>query len=41
MSSRTDNLTHLLNQWATGDQGAEDKVFPLIYRELRESPAVR
>lgn len=35
MSARTDEVTELLNQWANGDHEAGDKVFPLVYRELR------
>lgn len=35
MSARTEQVTDLLNQWANGDQGAGERVFPLVYRELR------
>jgi RNA polymerase sigma factor (TIGR02999 family) len=35
VSSPTENVTDLLNQWAKGNQGAGEKVFPLVYRELR------
>ena len=35
MSAGTGQVTDLLNQWANGDQSAGEKVFPLIYRELR------
>src|SRR5437588_10242726 len=28
-------VTQLLNQWAGGDQGAGEKVLPLVYAELR------
>jgi RNA polymerase sigma factor (TIGR02999 family) len=32
---RSEEVTDLLNQWANGDPGAGEKVFPLVYRELR------
>jgi RNA polymerase sigma-70 factor, ECF subfamily len=32
---RSGQVTDLLNQWANGDNGAGEKVFPLVYRELR------
>ncbi len=35
MSAQTEHVTDLLNQWANGDQVAGEKVFPLVYRELR------
>ena len=35
VSARAEDVTALLNQWANGDQGAGEKVFPLVYRELR------
>lgn len=35
MNPRTEQVTDLLNQWANGDQAAGERVFPLIYRELR------
>jgi RNA polymerase sigma-70 factor (ECF subfamily) len=33
--ARTGEITDLLNQWASGDEDAGEKVFPLVYRELR------
>jgi hypothetical protein len=35
LSARAEDVTELLNQWANVDQGAGEKVFPLVYRELR------
>jgi len=35
VSAHTENVTELLNQWANGNREAGDKVFPLVYRELR------
>jgi RNA polymerase sigma factor (TIGR02999 family) len=35
VSTRTAQVTNLLNRWASGDRGAGEKVFPLVYRELR------
>ncbi|MFN0170023.1 MAG: sigma-70 family RNA polymerase sigma factor [Bryobacteraceae bacterium] len=35
MNPRAEQVTDLLNQWANGDQGAGERVFPLVYRELR------
>jgi RNA polymerase sigma factor (TIGR02999 family) len=35
VTARTGQVTDLLNQWASGDQDAGEKVFPLVYRELR------
>jgi RNA polymerase sigma-70 factor (ECF subfamily) len=35
VNPRSEQVTDLLNQWANGDQGAGEKVFPLVYRELR------
>jgi RNA polymerase sigma-70 factor (ECF subfamily) len=34
MTSAPEEITHLLNAWAQGDQGAAEKLFPLIEREL-------
>ena len=31
----TEELTDLLNQWAIGDADADEKVFPLVYNEMR------
>src|SRR3989440_7953413 len=28
-------ITHLLAEWSDGNQGALDKLYPLVYRELR------
>jgi RNA polymerase sigma factor (TIGR02999 family) len=35
VSAPTQQVTDLLNRWANGDQGAGERVFPLVYRELR------
>jgi RNA polymerase sigma factor (TIGR02999 family) len=35
VNPRTEQVTDLLNEWANGDQGAGERVFPLVYRELR------
>ncbi len=35
MSVPTQEITDLLNQWAKGDADAGERVFPLIYDELR------
>ena len=35
MNPRSEQVTDLLNRWTNGDQGAGEKVFPLVYRELR------
>jgi RNA polymerase sigma-70 factor, ECF subfamily len=35
VNPRSEQVTDLLNQWANGNQGAGETVFPLIYRELR------
>lgn len=34
MTSASEEITHLLNEWAEGNQTAADKLFPLIEREL-------
>lgn len=35
MNANTQQVTALLNQWARGDEHAGEKVFPLVYEELR------
>src|SRR2546426_251966 len=35
MTRSNHQVTELLNQWAGGDQAAAEKVFPLVYGELR------
>jgi RNA polymerase sigma-70 factor, ECF subfamily len=35
MTTSVREVTELLNQWASGDQAAGEKVVPLVYRELR------
>ena len=35
MTTSAREVTKLLNQWASGDQTAGEKVVPLVYRELR------
>jgi RNA polymerase sigma factor (TIGR02999 family) len=31
-----DNITHLLKEWSAGDEGALDRLTPLVYAELRQ-----
>jgi RNA polymerase sigma factor (TIGR02999 family) len=33
------NITHLLTEWSDGDQGALEKLTPLVYEELRQQAA--
>lgn len=33
---RSENISHLLGVWADGDDGALDRLLPLLYRELRQ-----
>ncbi len=33
------NITHLLKEWSDGDQGALDRLTPLVYEELRQQAA--
>src|SRR5579884_2207172 len=35
MTTSAREVTELLNQWASGDEAAGDKVLPLVYGELR------
>jgi RNA polymerase sigma-70 factor (ECF subfamily) len=35
MTTSAREVTELLNQWASGDQAAGEKVVPLVYQELR------
>ena len=35
MTTSAREVTELLNQWASGDQAAGEKVVPLVYGELR------
>jgi RNA polymerase sigma factor (TIGR02999 family) len=37
--SATADITELLQQWSRGDRGALDRVFPLVYEELRKIAA--
>ena len=34
-----ENITQLLNQWSDGDEGALDRLTPLVYEELRKQAA--
>jgi RNA polymerase sigma factor (TIGR02999 family) len=40
-TSDTDDLTHLLTQWANGDQQALNQLTPLVYKQLRRLAAVQ
>ena len=39
MTTSAREVTELLNQWASGDQAAGEKVAPLVYGELRRLAA--
>jgi RNA polymerase sigma factor (TIGR02999 family) len=41
VSGRPEDVTELLVAWSAGDQGARDRLLPLVYGELRRRAAAR
>ena len=41
MAASQDNVTELLRAWGEGDNGARDRLVPLVYQELRRRAAAR
>ena len=41
MSDRTHEVTDLLQAWGSGDEGARDRLMPLVYQDLRRRAAAQ